>query len=183
MKNRHKVIGSKLIILALHKGQRFEIVLDAYHLPKLKGFRFNVRPNKDGGTLYVFGSRTVRMNGFVYREEAYLHRLLMGSPVGLVVDHINGNTLDNTDENLRVVTHAQNAQNRTAAATSSTGIRNVYALPTGKFLVQVGHEGKAVYFGTYDTAFEAAQVAADARKKLHTFADPTARNEYSAAVG
>ena len=37
-----------------------------------------------------------------------MHRLIMGNPVGLDVDHINGDTLDNRRCNLRIVTHAQN---------------------------------------------------------------------------
>jgi hypothetical protein len=42
------------------------------------------------------------------RKKLYLHRFLMGDPQGLVVDHINGDSLDNRRENLRVVTHVEN---------------------------------------------------------------------------
>ena len=41
-----------------------------------------------------------------------LHRLIANPPKGLVVDHINGNRLDNRRKNLRVCTSAQNAVNR-----------------------------------------------------------------------
>jgi len=43
-----------------------------------------------------------------------LHRLIMGldkKSSGGIVDHINGNTLDNTRENLRIVTHKENMNN------------------------------------------------------------------------
>lgn len=37
-----------------------------------------------------------------------LHRLLMSPPEGLVVDHIDGNGLNNQRANLRVVTQSEN---------------------------------------------------------------------------
>lgn len=41
-------------------------------------------------------------------KEVYLHRFLMGFPQGMVVDHEDANGLNNTRENLRVVTQAKN---------------------------------------------------------------------------
>src|SRR4051794_32206794 len=41
-------------------------------------------------------------------KRLYLHRLLMNPPAGLVVDHIDGNPLNNSRSNLRVCTQAQN---------------------------------------------------------------------------
>ena len=40
-----------------------------------------------------------------------LHRQLMNPPKGMVVDHINGDGLDNRRVNLRVVTHGENIKN------------------------------------------------------------------------
>jgi hypothetical protein len=42
------------------------------------------------------------------RIKLYLHRELMGNPQGLVVDHINGDSLDNRRSNLRVISHYEN---------------------------------------------------------------------------
>ncbi|MFA5715383.1 MAG: HNH endonuclease signature motif containing protein [Candidatus Paceibacterota bacterium] len=45
------------------------------------------------------------------KKPVLMHRLIMGCPFGTVVDHINGNGLDNRRENLRIVTHKENSQN------------------------------------------------------------------------
>lgn len=45
-------------------------------------------------------------------ERALLHRLIAGASAGQVVDHIDGDGLNNTRANLRVCTHAQNMRNR-----------------------------------------------------------------------
>lgn len=46
------------------------------------------------------------------RETVRLHRLIMQAPEGMVVDHLNGNPLDNRVSNLRVCTQAINTANR-----------------------------------------------------------------------
>ena len=53
-----------------------------------------------------------------------LHRFLLDAPENLQVDHINGDRLDNRRCNLRLVTFAQQMQNK--KPWSATGHRNVY---------------------------------------------------------
>lgn len=47
-----------------------------------------------------------------------MHRFLLSAPIGVLVDHRNGESLDNRRSNLRLVTNAQNCQNRRHRASS-----------------------------------------------------------------
>lgn len=57
-----------------------------------------------------YAKRSKKINGH-YRS-VYLHREIAGCPKGKQVDHINGDTLDNRRENLRIVDQQKNLSNR-----------------------------------------------------------------------
>ena len=62
-----------------------------------------------GRTLYAVHNKWQK--GIMVRH-VLMHRLIMQPPPHLVVDHLNGDGLDNRRCNLRICTHAENAQNR-----------------------------------------------------------------------
>jgi len=59
-------------------------------------------------------------------KRSYVHRLAVQPPVGMCVDHKNGDKLDNSRENLRIVTTAENARNRHCSPKSKSGFYGVY---------------------------------------------------------
>jgi hypothetical protein len=60
-----------------------------------------------------------------------MHRLIMKTPKGFVVDHIDHNTLNNQKSNLRNCLSRQNTANRTPSGTSK--YLGVSVFKTGKF--------------------------------------------------
>lgn len=91
--------------------------------------------------------------------KAHLHRLLMGCPDGLVVDHINGDGLDNRRVNLRICTRTQNGQNRRS---SKNGIEFKKNCPKNPYmaLITVAKEKICLgYFPTYERALQARKEA------------------------
>nr|BDD45024.1 hypothetical protein 14 [Bacillaceae bacterium] len=104
----------------------------------------------------------------------YLHQVITMNPPKTVVDHYNHNTLDNRRENLRVVSYGANAQNRKGAQKNnrSTGLRNVYRRPNGKFIVRLTVEGNQIHIGTFDNVNDANRAAKEARRKYFPFSLP-----------
>ncbi|MGL5936547.1 MAG: HNH endonuclease [Cetobacterium sp.] len=84
-----------------------------------------------------------------------------------VVDHIDGNKLNNTRENLRIVTHTQNSMNRKSAGGSSSQYIGVYlSKSNNKWAAQINIKGKKTHLGSFTCEIEAAK-ARDISTKEH----------------
>ncbi len=95
-----------------------------------------------------------------------IQKLIFNPPKGMVVDHINGNTLDNRRCNLRVCTPQQNRFNSKTPFNSKTGVKGVS--PQGdKFKVGFMCNGKYYYFGLYPTLEEAKKKYKEEIIKYH----------------
>lgn len=103
------------------------------------------------------------------RQRVSMHRMILGlSANGQDTDHINRCRLDNRRSNLRVVTHAQNMQNRSAMAAS--GYRGVYWCHNSKkWQARVKHKGRSFSAGFFSDPREAAAAAAALRRRLLPF--------------
>ncbi|MDF2994521.1 MAG: Stahl75 [Xanthobacteraceae bacterium] len=74
----------------------------------------------------------------------YMHRLIAQPPPGMVVDHIDGNGLNNQRSNLRVLTFGQNLWNRRDRATGVSWRR-----PRNGWRATIDHEGRKYEVGLY----------------------------------
>jgi hypothetical protein len=94
-----------------------------------------------------------------------MHRLIWimfngDIPEGMVIDHINQDIADNTIENLRMVTKAQNNLNTDRGGVS-------YDAPRKKWRAQISEKNKNNFLGRFDT--REAAVAAYETAKVNRF--------------
>ena len=85
-----------------------------------------------------------------------------------IVDHIDGNPMNNKIENLRDATKSQNCWNSKTRTTNSSGFKNVsWHSKSKKWLVRLRANGKEVYVGIFGDIEDANKSAIEARKKYH----------------
>lgn len=85
-----------------------------------------------------------------------MHRVIMGSPKDLCVDHINGNTLDNRKSNLRTCTKMENCRNQKTKGSSSKYKGVSVQSSRGKWQVKIRSMHKTIFVGRFDDEREAA---------------------------
>jgi len=89
--------------------QGFVFVVDQEDVERMKVYNWNALSLNSGRhqrfAPYIQGVRKGDS-----KDRVYLHRFLMDAPEGMVVDHIDGNPLNNCKANLRVTTQKINGQ-------------------------------------------------------------------------
>lgn len=167
MKNDYYIEdGILYIIMRRRSGEEIVTFLDEDDFDKVYsvGFTWTIQRMTDNHVyaLNWRGGKTVS-----------LHRLLMGEPKGMVIDHINHNTLDNTRKNIRVLEQRENMQNhRGASVNSKSGVRGVYWDRTrSMWMAQFKLGGKPRNLGRYDTIEEAKVVVERERRKYMKYSN------------
>ena len=169
--------SSRELPLASGKGVA---IVDDEDFEWLRQFRWYWVDNGPGGRYGGrYGGHAVgRLGRLPNNPPEAMHRVITNAPRGFDVDHINGDTLDNRRENLRVVTHAENMQNRRGANLHSvTGVRGVQPGPRGGYLARVVRDGKTFRFGVFGTVEDADAAARAARQELHPMSSRDASQE------
>ena len=96
-----------------------------------------------------------------------MHRLITGASKEFVVDHIDGNTLNNRRSNLRVCSNAQNlANSRTDWTTNKAGYKGVcWKKKERKYSAQITVNYTAIHLGYFTDPIEAAKAYDKAARK------------------
>jgi hypothetical protein len=86
-----------------------------------------------------------------------------------IIDHIDGNKLNNKISNLREVSYAENMYNSKIRSDNKSGVRCVsWNKKHQKWEVRVKIDGKLKNYGYYKELDDAAKVAEKVRKEHHT---------------
>lgn len=113
------------------------------------------------------GHVSIAIAGKEYKAHRLAWLYVYGSLPDMVVDHINGNPLDNRICNLRQVSQQENTQNqRKAKSNSLSGLLGVNSKPE-RHRARICVDGKNVHLGYFKTKEEAHQAYLVAKRKLH----------------
>jgi hypothetical protein len=131
--------------IALTKGQ-FAVIEAADSW--MDRYRWNATEIR--GRYYAYAKLDGRMT--------YMHRLLMGNPPKMEVDHKNGDTLDNRRSNLRIVTHAQNLANQRLHVRSASGFKGVsWDKKSKKWAAHIKYQCRKRHLGYFAVKEDAAR--------------------------
>ena len=148
-----------------------------WYEPRSGMFRWRHTTNRRLKPWDVAGSRGGVKRNYIYIQigdsNYRAHRLawlyMTGEWPLHLVDHIDGDGLNNAWENLREATNKQNSENKSVRSNVVSGMRGVHLIPAkNKWKATVTHEGKQHYLGLFDNAEEAFVVVEAKRKELYT---------------
>lgn len=95
-----------------------------------------------------------------------LHRFIMKPKKGEYVDHINGNTLDNRRENLRICTNSANLRNGRKRTNNTSGHTGIWLdKRSGKWVAEIKVKYKKINLGRSENFNNAVKLREDAEKR------------------
>jgi hypothetical protein len=103
-----------------------------------------------------------------YNIPVYMHRQILNTQKGQIVDHIDRNGLNNTIENLRFATKSQNGCNKQGRRNTSSKYKGIaWNRHTQRWIATIYFDGKRMHLGYFDSENDAAKAYDTAAKKYH----------------
>lgn len=153
--------------------QGYEALVDDYVYALLGQYLWYALPYTSKGSTVVYAYRVVPYNvGHRKQRRVRMHREILGidSP-GFkdrrIIDHIDGNGLNNQRDNLRIVSHSINNQNVRSKKLSDSGYRGVYGRGWDAWKAEISIKGKSIYLGYFKDPILAAQAYDKKAIELH----------------
>lgn len=127
----------------------------------------NVKSGSVPGTLYKNHSGNEYLRVTIKRRHYRLHRLAWLYVYGdfpELIDHINGNGLDNRIENLRSVSSSENSRNTKLSVKSKYCVHGITKVKN-RYKVVIGYQMKQIYIGSFRSVDDAVRARKDAELK------------------
>jgi len=144
MKNKYKILGDIAIVYCYCRGSYIEVTLDLNCLPIVNSIEGTWGIDRD-------------VNGKMYCKyelnpgRIYMHRLVSNCPIGLVPDHIDGNSINNCLSNLNITTQSLNTKDKKLYSTNKSGIQGVsYKTANSKWVAKVAKKEIGLFNDKYD---------------------------------
>lgn len=154
-----EVLGG-MASIPLTKGKYAVIDADDLHLVSGKSWA----AAKRGNTYYA--KSDYRING--ERKAIYMHRVILGVESGLV-DHIDGNGLNNRKANLRQASHSLNAHNSGIGHKNTSGFKGVsWSKACGKWKAEITRNKRKMHLGVFDSPEDASRAYQDTLRSIIT---------------
>ena len=143
-------------IFILSKGKLHQCLIDEEDYNKME-----IRNSRWTLSSYGYVNKSITVNN--KHKQQTLHCMILKPVEGFVIDHINGNPLDNRKCNLRHLTHKNNIRNQ--KQNNKLGVNGVRVKPSGSFGVRIKVGDKEISLGTYKTLSEAVKNRIEGEKK------------------
>ena len=102
------------------------------------------------------------------RSQLLMHRLIIGAPEGISVDHINRNSTDNRRCNLRLCTNSENMHNRGPQTNNVSGFKGVsWNKRDRKWQSHICLRGKRMHLGYFSSPEDAFAAYCSAATRFH----------------
>ena len=137
-------------------------VIDEEDYDKLSKYKWSARWNKHSRTFYAL-SNEIGSDGKYHT--IYMHRFIMETPIGMVVDHLNHDGLDNRKSNLRNVTNLENSRNRRGKNSNNNSGHLGISLDGGKWKAQIQVLGKKMNLGRFNSIEDAVSARKSAENR------------------
>ncbi len=95
------------------------------------------------------------------KKKILMHRVVLGAPDGIGVDHINGDGLDNRRCNLRLADQHENCANARLRSDNKSGFKGVSfakSNPANPWVAKIYVRGRGLHLGCFSDPMAAAQV-------------------------
>lgn len=173
-----------------HDHPHIRVMLPLLQLPSFAGVDTLLKYDCDNGDLFwksAVGSKSAgSMAGYIERNSRvpyikvtirgttyFAHRLCWllktgEDPYPRLIDHADGNGLNNAFDNLRIATTAENAWNAKAPRNNTSGYKGVCWVKTeNRWGARITFNGKRRFLGYYDTPELAHMAYCKAATELH----------------